>query len=85
MPVKMLPGVDQAPPAPHLCVPPPPTLRRAPLRLLGSSSPTGGTCCATKQVTIPLSKMKVRRLQPSILPATIALQRTPEEAPRGTT
>lgn len=83
MPVKMLPGVDQAPPAPHLRAPPP--LRRAPLSLLGSSSPTGGTCCATKQVTIPLSKMKVRRLQPNILPATNKLQRTPEEAARGTT
>lgn len=81
MPVKMLPGVDQAPacPAP---VRPPPRRSGAPLSVSSAPAhPPAAPAAALKQVTILLSKMKVRRLQPSILPATIALQRTPEEAP----
>lgn len=75
---------DPRPPCLHLC-PPSPRLLRAPLSALGSSSPTGGTCCAVAQETATIRRTKFKRLRPSIVPAanaaTSRLQGPREEPP----
>lgn len=55
------------------CAPRTPPLRlphlHAPRRAPGSSSPTGGACCATAQVMAVAKRTSGRRLGPSIVPA----------------